>query len=373
MRIRMRIFPTIRNTRFTLHTKYPQYPLPSSSHFTNSHYSGPKLTTRCLVAVAPLSCFFYAETVTTKQNELRSVWGKRGYREEPGDRLGLGGRLAGTSGWMEEGGKCKTKVNLNNKKPMGKKPKQWRRRNSTLAAGLREKSKGEKGNQAEDSDGWEDDGRRTWSGVGFLKRIQLLFVAAPRSSAWLRRLPPPPAPAPLPFPIFFPIPSSGFYNFLLVRCVFFFASLFFWFCFFFRFHFTRNSQMNFAWKQKSHAKRAKCQRKRETEEEQRSRRGTGKRCLRKYISFLIFFRRKIEMRFIYYVFHFEQRRTSLTHSLVRSSHRYLHSSFSIHSASHEKVSTSYKLHMYLGLYVSVCARIYVHKQFSEQFGIRMAI
>lgn len=30
--------------------------------------------------------------------------------------------------------------------------------------------------------------------------------------------------------------------------------------------------------------------------------------------------------------------------------------------------------MYLvGLYVSVCARIYVHKQFSEQFGIRMAI
>lgn len=120
---------------------------------------------------------------------------------------------------------------------MGKKPKQWRRRNSTLAAGLREKSKGEKGNQAEDSDGWEDDGRRTWSGVGFLKRIQLLFVAAPRSSAWLRRLPPPPAPAPLPFPISFPIPSSGFYNFLLVRCVFFCASLFFWFCFFFSFSF----------------------------------------------------------------------------------------------------------------------------------------
>lgn len=83
------------------------------------------------------------------------------------------------------------------------------------------------------------------------------------------------------------------------------------------------------------------------------------------------------MRFIYYVFHFEQRRPSLTHSLARSSHRYLHSSFSIHSASLEKVSTSYKLHtyvhMYLGLYVSVCARIYVHKQFSEQFGIRMAI
>lgn len=235
MRIRMRIFPTIRNTRFTLHTKYPQCPLPSSSHFTNSHYSGPKLTTRCLVAVAPLSCFFYAETVTTKQNELRSVWGKRGYREEPGDRLGLGGRLAGTSGWMEEGGKCKTKVNLNNKKPVGKKPKQWRRRNSTLAAGLREKSKGEKGNQAEDSDGWEDDGRRTWSGVGFLKRIQLLFVAAPRSSAWLRRLPPPPAPAPLPFPIFFPIPSSGFYNFLLVRCVFLRFSLFLILFFFFVF------------------------------------------------------------------------------------------------------------------------------------------
>lgn len=275
------------------------------------------------------------------------------------------------SGWMEEGGKCKTKVNLNNKKPMGKKPKQWRRRNSTLAAGLR--SKGEKGNQAEDSDGWEDVGRRTWSGVGFLKRIQLLFVAAPRSSAWLRRLPPPPAPAPLPFPIFFPIPSSDFYNFLLVRCFFFCASLFFWFCFFFSFSFYSEFANELRLKTKITCKAPKEERERETEEEQRSRRGTGKRCLRKCISFLIFFRRKIEMRFIYYVFHFEQRWTSLTHSLVRSSHRYLHSSFSIHSASHEKVSTSYKLHMYLGLYVSVCARIYVHKQFSEQFGIRMAI
>lgn len=158
--------------------------------------------------------------------------------------------------------------------------------------------------------------------------------------------------------------------FTCLLCFFFLLLSFSDFVFFFRFHFTRNSQMNFAWKQKSHAKRAKCQRKRER---QRCRRGTGKRCLRKCISFLIFFRRKIEMRFIYYVFHFEQRWTSLTHSLVRSSHRYLHSSFSIHSASHEKVSTSYKLHMYLGLYVSVCARIYVHKQFSEQFGIRMAI
>lgn len=371
MRIRMRIFPTIRNTRFTLHTKYPQCPLPSSSHFTNSHYSGPKLTTRCLVAVAPLSCFFYAETVTTKQNELRSVWGKRGVQRGTRRQAWLRRQA---SGWMEEGGKCKTKVNLNNKKPMGKKPKQWRRRNSRLAAGLREKNKGEKGNQAEDSDGWEDDGRRTWSGVGFLKRIQLLFVAAPRSSAWLRRLPPPPAPFPLPFPIFFPIPSSGFYNFLLVRCVFSLLLSFSDFVFFFVFILLGIRKWT-SLENKNHMQSAQSAkgRERETEEEQRSRRGTGLRGLRKCISFLIFFRRKIEMRFIYYVFHFEQRWTSLTHSLVRSSHRYLHSSFSIHSASHEKVSTSYKLHMYLGLYVSVCARIYVHKQFSEQFGIRMAI
>lgn len=85
-----------------------------------------------------------------------------------------------------------------------------------------------------------DDGRRTWSGVGFLKRIQLLFVAAPRrSSAWLRRLPPPPAPSPFPSPLpsLLTHPFVWFLQFLLVRCVFFlrfslFLILFFSFSFY---------------------------------------------------------------------------------------------------------------------------------------------
>lgn len=176
---------------------------------------------------------------------------------------------------------------------------------------------------------------------------------------------------PTPLPHLLSHPFVWFLQFFTCSlCFFFCASLFFWFCFFFSFSFYSEFANELRLKTKITCKARKVPK---TKEEQRSRRGTGVRCLRKCISFLIFFRRKIEMRFIYYVFHFEQRRTSLTHSLVRSSHRYLHSSFSIHSASHEKVSTSYKLHMYLGLYVSVCARIYVHKQFSEQFGIRMAI
>lgn len=78
-----------------------------------------------LHAVAPLSCFFYAETVTTKPNELRSVWGRKTWgRGEKQTRQGIGtGEL---DGWTTEGegvegaGKCKTKVNLNNKKPMGR-------------------------------------------------------------------------------------------------------------------------------------------------------------------------------------------------------------------------------------------------------------
>lgn len=88
-------------------------------------------------------------------------------------------------------------------------------------------------------------------------------------------------------------------------------------------------------------------------------------CLRKCISFLIFFRRKIEMRFIYYVFHFEFA-LSLSLSLLRSSQRYLHSSPSIHSASLEKVSTiEWQIHMYMySIYVFVSASLsvclYVH-------------
>lgn len=100
-----------------------------------------------------------------------------------------------------------------------------------LAGEVVKGTKGIRPKTATDEKTMEDAGR-TWSGVGFLKRIQLLFVAAPRSSAWLRCRRPP-APFPLPFPS--PCHRLVFTIFYLF-VVFFFASLFFWFCFSFSFY-----------------------------------------------------------------------------------------------------------------------------------------
>lgn len=141
---------------------------------------------------------------------------------------------------------------------MGKKPKQWSRRNSMWVGGDSGRGgKGDKGNQAEDSNGWEDDGRRRTDVVGrrIFKANSITFCCC---TAFVGLAPLSSSACSFPSALPFPLPSSGFYNFLLVRCVFFLLLSFSDFVF--RFHFTRNSQMNFAWKQKSHAKRAKCQR-----------------------------------------------------------------------------------------------------------------
>lgn len=208
-----------------------------------------------------------------------------------------------------------------------------------LAGEVVKGTKGIRPKTATDEKTMEDTGR-TWSGVGFLKRIQLLFVAAPRSSAWLRCRRPP-APFPLPFPS--PCHRLVFTIFYLFVVFFFRFSLFLILFFVFILLGIRKWT---SLENKNHMQSAQSAKGTQTEEGKRRRRGTGVRCLRKCISFLIFFRRKIEMRFIYYVFHFWTNNDStlslsLSCLLAHSSHWYLHSSFSIHSASLENVSTSY--------------------------------
>lgn len=242
--------------------------------------------------------------------------GEGGGGRERGTRRQAWLRQASWNEWMdEEGGKCKTKVNLNNKKPMGKKPKQWRRRNSTLAAGLRERSKGDKGNQAEDSDGWEDDGRWTTDVVGrrIFKANSITFCCRTASFVGLA---PPSSTSACSFPLSpsFPSYPSLRLVFTIFTCsLFFCASLFFWFCFF-RFHFTRNSQMNFAWKQKSHAK---CQRKRDRGGEEKTKGAGGTLPEKVYFIFDIFSQENWNE--IYLLrFPFWTTTTLFSHSLARS-------------------------------------------------------
>lgn len=227
---------------------------------------------------------------------------------------------------------------------MGKKPKQWSRRNSMWVGGDSGRGgKGDKGNQAEDSNGWEDDERRRTDVVGrrIFKANSITFCCC---TAFVGLAPLSSSACSFPSALPFPQPSSGFYNFLLVRCVFFcrfslFLILFFVFI-------LLGIRKWTSLENKNHMQSAQSAKGTQTEEGKRRRRGTGVRCLRKCISFLIFFRRKIEMRFIYYVFHFWTNNDStlslsLSCLLAHSSHWYLHSSFSIHSASLENVSTSY--------------------------------
>lgn len=229
---------------------------------------------------------------------------------------------------------------------MGKKPKQWSRRNSMWVGGDSGRGgKGDKGNQAEDSNGWEDDERRRTDVVGrrIFKANSITFCCctafvglAPLSSSSTSACS---FPSALPFPL----PSSGFYNFLLVRCFF---SLLSFSDFVFRFHFTRNSQMNFAWKQKSHAKRAKCQRNTDRGGEEKTKGDGGTLPEKVYFIFDIFSQENWNEIYLLRFPLLNQRRLDplslfLSCLLARSSHWYLHSSFSIHSASLENVSTSY--------------------------------
>lgn len=160
-----------------------------------------------------------------------------------------------------------------------------------------------------------DDAGRTWSGVGFFKANSITFCcctafvgSASLSSSSTS------ACSPFRSPPCLPIPSSCFYNFLLVRCFFFFLLLSFWFCFSFSFYSEFANELRLKTKITCKVRKGT-----QTEEGKRRRRGTGVRCLRKCISFLIFFRRKIEMRFIYYVFHFwtnDDSTLSLSRSLI---------------------------------------------------------
>lgn len=86
----MRIFPAIRNTRLTLHTKYPQYPLPSSS----SHLKTPITVGQNLQLPGPIVMFLLRWNCHNKTKWIAvSVRNGRegGKRErEAGDRPGIG-------------------------------------------------------------------------------------------------------------------------------------------------------------------------------------------------------------------------------------------------------------------------------------------
>lgn len=115
-----------------------------STHFLLLHptWKLPLQWAKTYNCLAPLSCFFYAETVTTKRNELRSVWGMGGRvarergKPETGQAYGQASWNEWMDGWMRKVASAKTKVNLNNKTPMGKKPKQWSTRNSKWGGGV---------------------------------------------------------------------------------------------------------------------------------------------------------------------------------------------------------------------------------------------
>lgn len=188
--------------------------------------------------------------------------------------------------------------------------------------------------------------RRNETAVGFLKRIQLLFVAAAVAAVAA-------------FVWAIPFSHSLRLRLCLVVSLYFllFASLFSDFVF--RFHFTRNSQMNFAWKQKSHAKRAKCRRKRQREAKEGRVRRYGAFAWESVFHFWYFFAGKLKWD-LFITFSILN---LCSLSLLRSSQRYLHSSPSIHSASLEKVSTiEWQIHMYICivymyLYLPVCLSV----------------
>lgn len=214
---------------------------------------------------------------------------------------------------------------------MGKKPKQWSRRNSMWVGGDSGRGgKGDKGNQAEDSNGWEDDGRRRTDVVGrrIFKANSITFCCC---TAFVGLAPLSSSACSFPSALPFPLPSSGFYNFLLVRCVFFRFSLFLILFFVFILLGIRKWT---SLENKNHMQSAQSAKGTQAEEGKRRRLGTGVRCLRKCISFLIFFRRKIEMRFIYYVFHFwtnDDSTLSLSLLLARSLIPLVFAQFVFHS------------------------------------------